>query len=290
MKKRTNAIILSLLGFLFLARPVLAAQGLSPVSIKLGLGAGFGSDGDFGAMVKSYEDFSKYFAAVLGTNRSGKLEWPKMGNDLGAELIWGVSRRFGLGLGIGSLTKSEKSTIEVGPYPFLEGNFDFKLLSTSVTLSAYYLYPLTARLAVTLKGGPGYFWGRCRYAMSVLGSGEDQTFNADIRDRTLGLQGSLGLEFKISDHISLFAEGGGRLVKFSKWQGDETVVDHGISWTTTSALVWHTAEEYSGLGIFFNSIYFGSEPYNPSKKDVRPFEVDLSGLAIQLGVRIGFGR
>jgi opacity protein-like surface antigen len=268
MNKRTNAIILSLLGFLLLARPGLAAEGLSPLSVKLSLGASFGSDGDYGAFVNDFENFSKYFA----------------------ELIWGVSRRFGLGLGIGSLTKSEKSTIELEPYSFLVGNFDFKLSSTALTLSAYYLYPLTAKVAVILKGGPGYFWGRGRYIMSVLGSGEDQTFNGDIRDRAPGFQGSLGLEFKISNHISLFAEGSGRLVKLSNWQGDQTVADHGISRTITSAPVWHMTEQYSGLGVFFNSIYFGPEPHGPSVKDVRRFEVDLSGLAIQLGVRIGFGR
>jgi opacity protein-like surface antigen len=290
MNKRTNAIILSLLGFLLLARPGLAAEGLSPLSVKLSLGASFGSDGDYGAFVNDFENFSKYFAAVLGANKSGKLEWPRMGNALGAELIWGVSRRFGLGLGIGSLTKSEKSTIELEPYSFLVGNFDFKLSSTALTLSAYYLYPLTAKVAVILKGGPGYFWGRGRYIMSVLGSGDDQTFNGDIRDRALGFQGSLGLEFKISNHISLFAEGSGRLVKLSNWQGDQTVADHGISRTITSAPVWHMTEQYSGLGVFFNSIYFGPEPHGPSVKDVRRFEVDLSGLAIQLGVRIGFGR
>jgi len=292
MKNKTNAIILSLLGLLLLARPVLAEEGLSPMSVKLSLGAGFGSDGDFGAFVNDFEDFSKYLAAVMGMNKSGKVQWPTMGNALGAEFILGVSSRFGLGLGIGSLTKSEKSTIELGSYPFLalEGNFDFKLSSTSLILSAYYLYPLTARVAVTLKGGPGYFWSRGQYVISALGSGVDLTINGDIKDRAMGFQGSLGVEFKISDHISLFAEGSGRLVKFSNWQGDETEVDNGITSTAVAAPVWHVTEAYSGLGVYFNSIYFGPEPHYPSFKDVRRFEVDLSGLAIQLGIRIGFGR
>lgn len=167
---------------------------------------------------------------------------------------------------------------------------DFKLSSTALTLSAYYFRPLTTRVAVILKGGPGYFWGRGQYVMSVLGSGENYTLNGDIKDRALGFQGSLGVEFKISDHISLFAEGSGRLAKFSNWQGDETEVDNGAISTAAAAPVWHVTEAYSNLGVYYNSIYLGQEPHDPALKDTRRFEVDLSGIAFQLGVRIGFGR
>jgi len=294
MNTKTNVIILSLLvlGLLLLAGPVLAEEGLNPLSIKLSLGAGLSSDGDFGAFVNDFESFTSYLAAVTGLEKSGELEWPMLGNALGAEFIWGVSKRFGLGLGVGSLTKSEKSALGLGlgPNLFIEGDLDFKLSSTALTLSAYYFRPLTTRVAVILKGGPGYFWSRGQYVMSVLGSGENNTLNGDIKDRALGFQGSLGVEFKISDHISLFAEGSGRLVKFSNWQGDETEVDNGAISTAVAAPVWHVTEDYSNLGVYYNSICLGQEPHNPALKDARRFEVDLSGIVFQLGVRIGFGR
>jgi len=177
-----------------------------------------------------------------------------------AEIIYSISSRFSLGIGVEFLTEelsgemswslSQEETYFHSPDNF--GSISIKeessqdpkytLQAIPITFTFYYSFPLGKKLILSLVGGGGYYFGRLR---SI--EGFDYTFDyTDDRNehgtltkfvdqysssgeysekstsRTIGFHGGGSLELKISKNFSLVVEALGRLVDFSGWRGQRT--------------------------------------------------------------------
>lgn len=107
--------------------------------------------------------------------------------------------------------------------------------------------------------------------------------------RPWDFRGGVGIEFKVSDRIALFAESSGRLVKFSNWEGNET--ESAPYNTDKSGPVRLVDELYTDLSTvnYYPALSYGEKPSDSDViKNVRRFSVDISGFAFQIGIRIGF--
>ncbi len=288
-KKGISNVLGFVLFFGVFIQPILANDGYKTFNVKLNFGLGYSSDSNLGAFVNAFEDYAREIADQWVLTKSGDIQWANYGYAGEGEFIMKFSRRFGLGVGTGYILKNKNDHVELGPIPFMEGGVDFRLKVIPLTLSAYYYIPLSRKIEIFVKGGPGYYWSRIDYELLLTALGDSVTTKADIHDRALGFQGGAGIEYKVSNRIALFAEGTGRLVKFSNWEGNET--ESAPYNTQKSGPVWLVDELYTGLSTvnYYTALSYGEKPSDSALiKNVRRFSVDISGFTFQMGIRVGF--
>ena len=279
-----------LLIFVILGPPGIASGKQKTVEFRFNLGAAISGDGDIGILADGFENFSRDLAGVMGLRKSGEIGWTRWARSVGGEFTIGLSPRVRLGLGFGWMAKTKENRSELGPSPLIKGELDFDADVLPLTFSGYLFFPISDKCQVYIKGGPGYYWARFGYEIATIALGDEDRISGKARSGSLGFHGGLGAEYKISGRFALFAEAEGRYAKFTNWIGDEKHNDVEIS----SAAVWYTDQMYaahSDLRQYYPFIAVGNDPpQSPLDKNVRRFAVDFSGLQIQAGVRIGFGK
>ncbi len=291
--KKTNGMVLGVvLCFAALARTGLADNGLSKFGVKLKMGAGLSGDGDLRSFISGFDDFANDISAVWGLRKSGEFRWTRVYQAFGGEVMYQAAPRFSLGLGVELMTKSRQSRAELGPDPYLTGSVDSHLKVVPVTLTAYYDLPLTQGTRAYIKGGIGRYWGRISYVTENQHEGMTQRTSGDIKASTFGCHVGAGLQVRISKNIALFSEASGRLVKFSGWTGDESESLGGKLESVKGAPVWSIQELYgSNTARYYPSVYYGEKPGPTSRvRSARPFSVSFSGIALEVGLKIGFGK
>jgi len=148
LKKGIPVISGLILFFGILIQPILANDGYKTFNLKLNLGLGYSSDSNLGVFVNAFEDYSREIADQWVLTKSGNIQWANYGYAVGGELIRKISRRYGLGIGIGYILKNKNDHVELGPIPFMEGDVDFRLKVIPLTLSAYYFIPVSGRMEI----------------------------------------------------------------------------------------------------------------------------------------------
>lgn len=276
------------------AEPV-AATGLSRLSIRLYGAYNYVSAADINKGARGLFDlFALYDALGLGS-AVGEYEPVHGGYDFGADVIYQISPRLGVGLGVGYMrNRSDDSLMAVilsSSGAALTGTSTLSALP--VRLGVFATFPVAAKLDLTANAGGTWYAGlKLDAREKIYYGGGDWSEMALSGSRSglanLGFQGGLGLEYKVSRSMGFFVEAEGRYARLKNF---DTVTS-----TTTSSLGGSESETgrlYVVTVTFPEGSYstFTVEttpPVDTATETFREPKIDLSGFGLRAGIRIRF--
>lgn len=275
-----------------------AQDFLKRFSLKLTGGYGNIAGGDVNDVVDGVNSQLADLSAIAGLPTLGEMENAKWGLDLEGELVFSLSKNFGVSLGAGYLVRKIDSLVEIRLEPIISGSFlwEPKYTVIPITLSGYYYLPVASKANVFFKGGIGYYFAKINFTTreELVIPGELNEWNqndGEAKDNGFGFHGGLGFEYNISRSVALYAEGIGRYVNFKDWEVDNTYRDSSGYTLKQSGAFWYEEEFDGSTGRYYPSLTISEQrPSSPWVRNARKAEIDLSGLSFRIGVRIRFGK
>jgi hypothetical protein len=269
--------------------PTPAAKA-SRLSVKLYGGYANILAGDVNEGSDYYFEILEYYQAEgLGTV-TGSYKPLHGGYNFGGDVIYQLSPKLGLGLGVGYMRNSSSSvgtfsdgtesvTLTVAP----------TLTALPIRLSLFFTTPMSKKLNLTADAGAAYYAGLKLDAtqglefsptdwmeMRVEGS---QRSGADI-----GFHGSLGVEYMLSPKMGFFVEAAGRYAKFNNFEiVTATTSGSGGSPDSTEGKLYIATDTIGTAEISGFTIVATGDPVDPSYREPK---IDLSGFSLQIGIRI----
>lgn len=150
------------------------------------------------------------------------------GLEVGGDLIYCLTPRLGIGVGIAGVSAWKESHLLYALAPMSTGTFQ---ISPRVKVSAFragvfYSFPFAGFLAVSIRGGPAYYSAKYNFVMSGnTGFLRDgliyASYSEEARAKKWGFEGGLGFEFSPNPFVAIFVEVQGRNAKIDGLEGDE---------------------------------------------------------------------
>lgn len=203
---------------------------------------------------------------------------PSRMNDFRAELLFRITRNFGISIGSGYILAKNQGSYSVDAYTSMSydwygqslyeitTNTDYSrkytLSAIPITLDAYFIMPLGKKetFKAFAHAGVGYYFGRLQHnldmyltfsstdtANNMLIYESEETINAQFTEKTnsnsWGYHGGLGLDIKLTRLLSIGAEVYGRHVVFRDWEGSQVAK---VEYKNKSWSIWYgerTSEE-----------------------------------------------
>jgi hypothetical protein len=269
------------------------AATYSRLSIKLYGGYAHVLAGDVNDGTDYFFEIVDFYAAEgLGTV-TGAYTPVHGGYDFGADIIYQLSPRIGVGVGVGYMRNSNNS---IGTWT---NDPDMVTLTSSATLTAmpirlglFYDAPLSKTLNLTLSAGAAY------YASLKLEGAQGLEFSADEWQEMslvgtqrsgadIGFHGSLGFEYLFSPKVGFFVEAVGRYAKFKNFEMVAGTVETSLGGApeTTEGKLYIYSENILGADISgFSIVEEGDTP----DAGAREPKIDLTGFSLRAGFRIRF--
>lgn len=266
------------------------AEGTPKFSLKVtgvfqwaGLGdLARGIDGQFAYLQDEYGDIT------------GAYEVPNMGWGAGAEILYRVSPRFTAGLGVAYLAHAADSQVAYA-IGFIDTREKIspKLNVLPITFNLHYGLPFGRSLTLDVSAGVGYYLTTLDYGyrmdLSLLGYDGYDIYTFKGSRGTVGFQGGLGLEFAFSRRIALCLDVLGRFASLDGFKGDWTESGGGDFWEYDDAGSDHEMWSYTWTygGQAYDQIVFQTDkPTGSLVGNVRSAKIDLTGVAVSLGLKI----
>jgi len=297
MKRKPVLLSVAILCIFLLASAGNAQDFFKKFSLKISGGLGSTAGGDFNAFPDGMNSLTEDLVPLLGLTKTGELENPNWGFDFEGELVFSLSRNFGVGLGAGYQKRSKETSLELALESLMSATLtwepEYSLIP--ITLSGYYSFPIASKMNAFLKAGIGYYFAKVylklreEYAsfIGLEGWNEDEF---EGKDSGFGFHGGLGIEYNLTGTISLFAEGMGRYLKITDWEFEGTST-YASGVIKGSGTVWYVEQFYEEIGKYYPSLEISEQrPTGPEYRNVREAEVDFSGLSFRVGIRIRFGK
>jgi len=269
------------------------SQAFSKLSLRLYGGYGRISAGDINDGSDGYYELIKLYESLgIGTTTGG-YNPVHGGYGFGGDIIYQLSPKIGLGVGVGYLRHSANSLMT------WTGEGDITLTATPtisaipVRLAVFVSQPIGNKLDLTADAGATFFAGlkfdgtqRIEtdiddwMEMSVSGSRSSLSAN-------LGFQGSLGLEYKLSPKMGFFVEAVGRYAKLKNFASVTARSEDSGSAVETTVGKLYLAEYSFDEGAYSIFTVEETPPVDdPPDVTFREPKIDLSGFSLQAGFRI----
>lgn len=219
----------------------------------------------------------------------------KSGIDFGADLIYQITPRIGIGLGAGYLRASMSSLATLTrAVDAIDYTANAVLSAVPIRLGLFLTLPVGEKLNLTAGAGAAYYaalkfegtrgfeyhnggW----YELVIRGS---RSSFADI-----GVQGSLGLEYMISPRMGFFVEALGRYARFKNFERVAVTSSTNSNPPLTGEGKLYVVQIASGTGTFSLFTVEETPPVDspPDEIYTEP-KIDLSGFSLQAGFRVRF--
>jgi hypothetical protein len=269
------------------------------LSFKIHGGWSYLQAGDVNPGTEAFLDWGKSYYEI----REGEYKALHHGYEVGGELIFELDRNFGVGLGAGFLRCSIKNQAngyqpDYGPSAVFLSKTE--LIALPVRVFAYLSIPLNRKLSFMANAGISYYL-RARYTAdwqeydSVALSGVFWMGISTVareKRNPFGLQGSLGIEYRLSKRIGLILlEAQGRWARFRGLEGTSVAeVAEGSDprytlFSETGKLYYESVPMISDAPRL---IMIQSSPPNGPGGQPRQAVVDFSGFSLQAGFRFYF--
>ena len=262
----------------------LSAHGLS---LKLYGGISGIAGGDLN---KGLEGLIDILNVPHGIAVTGKYNPVRFGPDFGGELIFSLTSRLGIGLGIGYLQARKESTIEIAdsenpaePTHFYTWILRPRVEAVPLTLGVLYDIWKGRRFNLEVSSGIGLYLGKVGLGDSWTekGSSLSNQTTWEGTSQAIGFHVGLGMEISFSQSTSLIVDVLGRYGKLKNIKGD--LIGNGA--TTKDAVLWFCEQ-----GAYPLIIIDDSPPPAWRYSSIRKGEVDLSGVSVRVGVKIHLFR
>jgi hypothetical protein len=284
LKITISAIALILLPGLALAE--------GKISLKLQGGWAYISGGDVNHGTQAYFDLRE---AQWGASEGG---YRAVHNsyEIGGDIIYELTPRLGLSFGAGYLRISRTSRAAlsipevIGPYAGLiaEPTLD----AVPIRLGLDFVIPLNKRLNLHTEIGASYFF-RARYSdewrmlissMDTVVGYVDIVTRAERKRAPIGFQGGIGLEYMLSQKLSLVFDAKGRYARFTGWHGSSVLEsDTETPFSEEGSLYYENVPMLAGSPRL---IMVQSDPPNGPGGEPRQAAIDFSGVNLQFGIQI----
>jgi len=276
------------------ARPAsLSGTGLS---LKLVGGAGYFYGGDLNSGLKGLLDSAKYRVGGSIEGDYRPLHW---GPNLEGEFMVNLSPNLGVSFGLGYLQAKQQVPIKgviLGTPPFVhyEGLIRQKVVAIPVKLGFCVALPLGHSFKLYANAGIGCYFGSVYWEKTEDSTNTDNHWHENWKGSKIspGYHGGLGFELSISKRVALVLEGVGRHVLLKGPKGDFSSVHdtNGDRYenTTNDTTLWYYEEYVSMIMKYYPRTVFDSEKPRSFeyRRNIREGIVDLSGVSINLGIRI----
>jgi len=243
-----------------------------------------------GDLNKGLEGLIDVLNVPHGIAVTGKYNPVRFGPDFGGELIFSLTSRLGVGLGIGYLQARKESTIEIAdsedyaePTHFYTRILRPRVEAVPLTLGILYDIWTGGRFNLEVSSGIGLYFGKVGLGDSWTEKGSslsDQT-TWEGTSQAIGFHVGLGMELHLSQSTSLIVDVLGRYGRLRNIKGD--LMENGA--TTKNAVLW-----YCEQGAYPLIIIDDSAPPDWRYGSIRKGEVDLSGASVRVGIKIKFSR
>ena len=296
-KKLVSLAVAFLVAALF-AGPTPAAAG-DGVKIDLRIHGGFSrlGAGDVNTGSGGLFEFYKLFAEYGDYVSEGGYEPLHGGYDVGADAVFPLGKRFGVGLGVGFLRSAGEAAMTLTPpdSDALVVDGGSILSAIPIRLGLFYSLPLVGKLHLTANAGGAFYAGlrfkdRFHVEAGSIFSTQEITGTRTSLAKNLGFQGGLGLEYNVSEKMGVFVEFQGRYARFKNFGSVSVYLAsaEGGSDTQEGRLYLRSQTLSADPPIAFNSWIFTDTPPTPDPPDLvfREPKFDLSGFCLQAGVRI----
>jgi opacity protein-like surface antigen len=289
--KRKFAVLSILLFTIFMTTGMSQAQGFR---LKLTGGYGTMTTGDYNAFGAGLDRLITTLEG-LGATTEGEFNKINLGFEYEAELIFTLPAGFGVGVGVGYIHRSGMTDLSA-TIPLMgsaSASIEPKITAIPVNLSAYYFTPGVVPLKLFAYGGIGYYFGKLSTSIREESTPPAFWTQQDIvlKDQAFGLHGGVGLEYNVAPRIALFIEGRARQCKLIGLEGDGNYVDSDGTTIIDTGSLWYFEELDTnyGSGEWFPGITLArNSPTGAGIRNVRKFEVNLSGISLRTGIRIRF--
>lgn len=289
--KRKLAVLSILLFTIFMTTGMSQAQGFR---LKLTGGYGTMTTGDYNTFGAGLDRLLTVLEG-LGATTEGEFNKINLGFEYEAEFIATLPAGFGLGVGVGYIHRSNMTDLSA-TIPLMgsaSASIEPKITAIPVNLSAYYFTPGVVPLKLFAYGGIGYYFGKLSTSIREESTPPAFWSQQDIvlKDQVFGLHAGVGLEYNVAPRIALFIEGRARQCKLKGLEGDGNYVDSDGTTVTDTGSLWYLEELDTnyGSGEWFPGITLSrNSPTGAGIRNVRKFEVNLSGVSVRTGIRIRF--
>jgi hypothetical protein len=294
MKKKSIQVMLIILVVFFLVMPARAQESYKKLSIKFSGGFGNTNGGDFDHVISGMNSLLVDLAAELDLSVTSQLTSVNWGPEFEGEGVFNITERFGVGVGIGYIRRTDESLGQLELLPLTRASFSWapEFAAIPILLSGYYTLPMTAKLSAFIKLGLGYYFAKLNYVNreenEIVGIVFWDQDEGEARDSGMGFHGGIGLEYNLSQTIAFFVEGTGRYAEFKDWDVDNTSTNPFGS-SSTSGKFWFVEEWEPVTNRYYPSIELSPQiPSESGQRNSRKLAIGISGIVFKLGIRVRF--
>jgi len=266
---------------------VMALMPLQAETPKIGVtltgGMTYIAGGDLNTYVDSLKQSFTLIAKEFDATTKGEFKKMHTGFDLAGAVTIDFNKSFGLSLGSGWIQAAKGADTNVMTVSYAGEamgslTLDMTVRAIPVSLNAIYRLPVSDKISFTLSGGASYYFADFNHSIAVNLMSEVDSTDVKSSGHGLGVQAAAGLELALGKNIFLLANVEGRMAKISSFKGD--VSQNGKVVSTGNTAYYY---EQDGLG----AIEFAkTKPTDPTYKNVRESKLDLSGVALRVGIKI----
>jgi hypothetical protein len=270
-------------------------EGLN-ISIKFTIGLNYFSGGDISKGTQGIYDSTAAYISSFGLEEFRKFKPFHIGYEISGDIIYHITPNLGVGLGSGFFFSGNKSTAYFHSYDDVDtmffGNASYldstpKIEAVPIRLGIYLTLPLDKTFNLCLNTGPSLYLINYTY---ILRS-EPPYYQATIHEAKshgFGVQGGIGIDFKLNSRTIFFIQGQGRYAKITNLRGNileknfYSLNEFGEPPSTKVEGVFYylTGNEYPSLTIF--------DEDTPINDRARKAVFDFSGFIIQTGISVKF--
>jgi tetratricopeptide (TPR) repeat protein len=274
-----------------------AKKKSSALRVKLYGGYSLLSPKDVNDGVDGFFELLELYAASGGGSTSGGYSPLNSGINFGADLIFQLTPKIGVGIGAGYLQTSKTSQMTAtlpGGELYVTGTP--KLSAMPIRLALFLTFPLGEKLSLTADAGAAVYAGLKLDASQRLENNTGQWETTSLKaSRTslsgnLGFQGSLGIDYAFSQKMGFFIEAVARYARFKNFAAATGISESsGGGLETDEGKIYLETNTAPGIGSWSRFIVSADPPIDePPNTEYREPKFDLSGFSLQAGIRIRF--
>jgi hypothetical protein len=225
-----------------------------------------------------------------------KREQNHAGLEFGGDLIYCLTSRLGVGIGMSRINTGKESVLlfEFGGLDYESLRVRPEIKVSVLRLGLFYAFPFAGRLAVTVHGGPALYCAEYdfnlglssgAYGLEVVQHGFLPVgLYQEARAKQMGLEGGVGFEFNANPFVAFFLEAQGRYARIDGFEGEEKAVlyqNYRYQEVNSKGPVYLVAtDNYSLLDII--------PPEGTVGATARKATLDFSGFSFSGGLKLRF--
>jgi len=246
------------------------------LSVKIFCGYDHVAAGEINDGLMGIVDYYKLFPSYTGSYLNGQIGPFHSGFCFGADAIYRLTSRIGIGLGLSSVRWGNLDYIRLeDPIETHRLDSNIRVRAIPVRLGVFYTLPVSKRINLIFNAGPSYYFVKHTYNMQY----NPYFVSQKAHGRGWGFHGGLGFELQWNSRSTFFVEYQGRYARLNDFKGLER-----------SYFQWE-GQEGSLFYIEYESIppQIGIFDQLPDWYELaRKATYELNGFSIQVGARVKF--